>query len=759
MPNQVVIPEDQLPDWIRSANRSLDWGGLVVLVASVLISTLYWSGTLITPDNNSIHLAFRTHDTITAFSEGVLYPRWSPHAVYGYGAPILHFTPPLASYLSALTAMLFTDQITVSISLLLTATLALSSAATYTYLLQHLGARAALVGALAYLLSPAVMWLMPFQQGDIAAAFAAWLVPLFVWALDRMLRRSSAFDAPLLACVWALLMLADPKVHAVTALGLGGAAVCLRAREARRLWPQMLFSLLMGTAVSAFYWLPAWIEAEAVPWRQIVSEPRPILELSDVVLPFVPPDPIAGAPPAQPTVGFAVVALLTAAIGIQLLQRRWQRFSAVWLCAAGVIVFVSVRWQMLSLAPMAAWCSALVGASLITTFRAVRTQRYSCLIAIIITAAAFVPVYLAFERSPVDYSFSAQGQLQFELRGYGIAGVPAEDSIPSHFPLSAPPSASLLAAYTRGSPDRLMLLNGTPDKAVLLRAQSQSSTYTIASASPLNALYTVNPFMGWQASLNGTLVDLLPTPESTGYLFNLPPTRAGELRVYFGSTTARQVASLISAGGLTGLLFLWNQQRRHKDWQVTYPALLTSTDLRLLFVLVLTLLAAVTALLSGRFFPPPAPAPGTGLMHADLLQYASSSPLQLIAYQIDDPSDSIINVTLHWRLSRPTSDLLYLTGSLVSTTGEVLANSLTQPLSRIPTTGWRTDRYYTTHLRLNLNSAAEAERFMAALRVFPCSAHGLNCMTSRAITFFDTRGADLGAQLTLPRILTRLHNR
>jgi len=758
MPNQVVIPEDQLPDWIRSANRGLDWGGLAVLVVSVLISTLYWSGALITPDNNSIHLAFRTHDTTTAFLEGVLYPRWSPHAVYGYGAPILHFTPPLASYLSAVVALLFTEQITVSISLLLTVTLALGSAATYTYLLQHLGARAALVGASIYLLSPAVVWFMPFQQGDLSTAVAGWLVPLFIWALDRTLRRSSALDAPLLACVWAALILTDPAVHTAAALGLGAAAASLRAQEARRLWLQLLFSLLIGTALSAFYWLPAWVEAETVPWQQTVFEPRPFIQLSDFVLPFTPPDPIVGTPRAQPTLGFAAVVLLAAAVGYQLLQRRWQRFSVVWLCASVILTVVSVHWQMLNLTPLIAWCSALVGASFVLVFRTVRMQRYSCLSAIILTAAAFLPVYLAFERTPTDLLLNAQGQLQFEMRGYGIAGVPAGDRVPSRFSFDALPNAALLAAYVRGFPDRLILLNGTPDKAALLRAQSHGSTYTIGSASPLDALYIVNPFAGWQASFSGVPVDLVPISDGVGYSFSLPPARAAELRVYFGSTTMRQAANILSISGLAGLLLLWRQQRRRKDWQRTYPALLDRADLRLVCTLAAALTIAAAALLSGRFFPAPTIVQGAGLKHASLVQYASSSPLQLIAYEIEEPSSDIVSVTLYWRLSRPTSDLLYLTSALVSTTGEVLVNSPAQPLSRIPTTGWRTDRYYTTNVRLSLNAADSANRFMVTLRVFPCSAHGVNCALTRALTFFDTRGANLGTQLTLPRVLTRSSN-
>ncbi|MFQ3673453.1 MAG: hypothetical protein SNJ83_07655 [Aggregatilineales bacterium] len=755
MRSQLVIPEDQIPNWIRSANRGLDWGGLIVALVALLVSVPYWSSGFITPENDSIHLAFRAHDTTISLREGTLYPRWSPHAVYGYGAPILHFSPPLASYGAALLTLLFTDHITTSIGLLMSAALVLGGTATYAYILQHLGARAAFAGALAFVLSPALSWLLLYHLGDLPSLLAAGLLPVFIWALDRALRFTSALDLPLVAAVFALMLLCDPHLYTPLALTFGVGACALRLNAIQQLWPKLLLALLIGMSLSAFYWLPAALEAGSVNWQQLPISPTAVFQLPALVAPFHTPDPAAGTPLMQPTVGMALAVLMSAALGLQLLTRRLLPFGLVWSIAALAVAVVLLTMQRPSLSAALAWCMALVGAVLFAALRTDQARRVTFIVALVGVATAYVPVLLALQRETPPFLFNEQGQLQFEMRGHGIAGSPSGASIPSQISLMTPPSPALLTAYTRGLPDRLTLLNGTPDKAVLLRVQAQASIYTIASASPLNAQFTINPFIGWQATLDAAPIELTPLRDAAGYVFSLPPTRGGELRIRLGMTSARQTGGLISLAGLAALILLWRWQHRRKDWQATFPPLLTPDDLRRMAAVAVTLSIALIALLSGRFVSLPTPMPGVGLISSTPLPYASSSPLQLIAYDISDYWVDRLVVTLHWRASRPLNDLLFISSSLISTTGEVVTESPPTPLSRIPTTAWRTDRYYTTHLWIDAGAVPANGRYTLTLRVFPCPAHGVNCATNRALTFFDERGVSLGTQITLPRILTR----
>ncbi|PMB48292.1 hypothetical protein CEN41_01800 [Fischerella thermalis CCMEE 5330] len=532
--------------------------------------------------------------------------------------------------------------------------------------------------------------------------------------------------------------------------------VCaLRRRAAWQLWPKLLLALLIGVGLSASYWLPAALEAETVNWQRLPVSPTAAFQAPALVAPFHTPDPAAAIPSTQPTVGIALTVLMGAAVGLQLFTRRLQLFGLVWSVAASAVAVGMLMLQLPSLSAALGWCMALAGVSFFAALPTNWARRVIFIAALVGVVTAYVPVFLAFQREAPPFPFNEQGQLQFELRGYGIAGSPSGASIPSQLSLMTPPSPALLTAYTRGLPDRLTLLNGTPDKAVLLRAQSEASIYTIASASPLNAQFTVNPFIGWQAALDAAPLELIPLSDATGYTLSLPPTRGSELRVRLGTTPARQAGGLIGLTALAGLILLWRWQHRRKDWQATFPPLLAPDDLRRMAAAAVTLTIAFIALLSGRFVSPPSPMPGVGLTSSTPLSYVSSSPLQLIAYDVSDQRADKLTATLHWRTSRPLTDLLFISSSLISTNGEVVAESAPVPLSRIPTPAWRTDRYYTTYLSIDAASVPANGRYTLTLRVFPCPAHGTNCATNRALTFFDERGASLGTQITLPRILTR----
>lgn len=754
MSHQPVIPEEDLPTWIRSAHRGIDWGGVIVLLLALLVSSLYWQTGLITLENNSIHGAFRAYDITVGLREGVLYPRWSAHAVYGFGAPILHFAPPLMAYLAALLTWLFTDHILTSLSALMTLALVTGSTATYAFALQHVGARAALVAALSYLLSPAFVWLLPYQLGDLDAALAVGLLPLFIWSLDRALRRTSPLDLPLLSVAFALLLLSHPTHLALVALFLGTVVCCLRWNAARSLWLRLLTSLLIGLALSAIYGLPAALEAGAVQWQTLPTATWPPITLMNLLLPFSPADPAAGNPAPIYSLGSGVVLLIIGNAVWRTLRRCWQRFDTAWAFACLALGAGAVLFNCPVLVPPAAWCGALAGAGFVSSFPREHTQQMALAAALVVITATFLPVYLTFQRPTNAVDFDFQAQLQYELRGYGVAGVLSQQPVPSNLPLAAPPNLPLLAAYNRALPDRLTLLTGTPDKIVLMRAQHQASLYTVASASPLSAVYTVAPFIGWQATLNNMPLTLSLSSDSNAYLLDIPPIRAGELRIRFGSTPYRDAGGLVSILGLVALGLWWRSQHRRKDWQMHFPRLLTSTDVRVVAVVAVVLGILASAWLSGRFLPSPQPSSWSGLANSTMLTYPSNSSLQLIGYHLDNVLHQPMMVKLHWRATRPIDEAYALTAALISTTGERVFESSVIPLAHLPTTSWRVDRYYTTHLLLRLPDLPRG-RYTLTLRVFPCRGRGLVCTTARALTFFDERGVHLGTQLTLPRILTQ----
>src|SRR5947208_13602575 len=82
------IAREDLPIWMQNSLRGTDWGVLIVLVFSLLAAWPFLLQPGLPRTNASEHYVYRAADTAQAFAEGLLYPRWSPNALTGHGAPI-----------------------------------------------------------------------------------------------------------------------------------------------------------------------------------------------------------------------------------------------------------------------------------------------------------------------------------------------------------------------------------------------------------------------------------------------------------------------------------------------------------------------------------------------------------------------------------------------------------------------------------------------------------------------------------------------
>src|SRR5688572_28570408 len=103
------IPENELPNWMKQAQRTVDWGALLALAFALLAAWTFLSENQMSASTQNEHFVFQANDIAQAMREGIFYPRWSPYAVQGYGAPIPHYYPQAAAYFVAVFDVLFTN--------------------------------------------------------------------------------------------------------------------------------------------------------------------------------------------------------------------------------------------------------------------------------------------------------------------------------------------------------------------------------------------------------------------------------------------------------------------------------------------------------------------------------------------------------------------------------------------------------------------------------------------------------------------------
>src|SRR5690349_15466688 len=105
-----TLPSHELPDWMRRAQRGVDWGFLLVLALCIIVSAPFALRSELPHNNASENYVYQTSDYAESIQEGWLYPRWSPNVLGGYGAPIPNFYPPAPAYSAALLQVLLTNE-------------------------------------------------------------------------------------------------------------------------------------------------------------------------------------------------------------------------------------------------------------------------------------------------------------------------------------------------------------------------------------------------------------------------------------------------------------------------------------------------------------------------------------------------------------------------------------------------------------------------------------------------------------------------
>lgn len=759
MNTQLVIPDSSLPDWIRTAKRGFDWGWLLVAILSLAIGWSFIVNNGLSTVNANASYGFRAADTAQALREGDFYPRWSPHAIYAYGAPIPDFYPPLASYLPALISVLLTNDVAVGVRVVYLLGLMIAGTATYRFMLNLQGARTALIAALLYVYSPVMAFTLPHQYGDLAAFWGAVLMPVFLICLDHVQHDVSVGGVGSLAATLALLLLADPLVATPTALILGAAMIVYYGRTERlRLLP-VLSGVLGGFALSAFYWLPALLEAGQVGWQTLDPSPVAPMTLLTLFQPFSALDPAAMLGVSQNTVGLALTILLVIRLVLAVQRRYLDALSSLFLLAGAGLGVSSVAFQVPQLVAGATFCAAIGCAPLVVWSASGVVQRRVTVTLFIGVLILSLPLWISQRSADNTDVFTAAAQLSYEQRGLGVAVLPQGAPIPGNVRLDTPPNALLLNSYASGIPDRVTLEGSARDQLALLRSQDTTQLYSFSAATPLNATYIVSAFPGWQATLDDRLIPLQALANNTGYALTLSATRQGDLRFVLGSTTVQQTGWLMAVGGVGLIVLAWARDRRRHPRLLRFPQLLKSADLRLLVVATISCTILMLAAVSDRLNRPLLPQAGSGLQAATMLHYRTDTPLQLLAMQLDTnhlSGSSALGVMLYWETTRPLADNYKVSLTLQNVlTGGGYATTPAVLLGGRPSRAWDSGLYTTNLITMAVPPDLPEGRYTVTMNVFPCGPRNLICDESAALTFFDPTGIRLGNRVTLPQIINR----
>ncbi|HEX2906640.1 MAG TPA: 6-pyruvoyl-tetrahydropterin synthase-related protein [Phototrophicaceae bacterium] len=753
-------PIKDLPDWMRSAYRDLDWGVFLVIAFSLLVALPFITQPTLPHSNASENYVYATANFATAFQEGRLYPRWSPYVFGGYGAPIPNFYPPGAPYFAALLQVLITDDPILSVRLTYILALCLAGVAVYLLVSRRTNAATGSLAAFLYLYSPSVGLVTPHLLGDLPAVMAAALMPLLLRSLDRLLLHNHALDVLLITLVTAALFFTDVQAGLVGLLLSALLLIWQQTTSRHAPWLIAISGLMLGIGVAGCYWIPALLEQSAITWLPPLVTPTFRLTIAELIAPLQYVDLNNQLPTPQFTLGLPIILLTFFGTAIMIRCRQFWNFQAMFLLTGFGLAALSLIWfpsQINLLLPLTL-CLAIGSSATLTARDWLRPywQRLVLPVTLVIVWLLAAPVWLTPQTTELFGATDAITQLEYEQSGFGIPVLPPSKPVPATISASLATNRTLIRQQPSGTVDKVNVATANTRVQIgILAHQTHSDRLQITASETVTLNVLTAAFPGWYATLNGRPIPLVTNPQTGLMSLTTQPGRGSQLLIELGPTPIRSSAWVIT--GLTlviALILTGGRLRQHKPI-FEEIRLLAREEVRLLALvgLGLTLLTPLVT----------APDSPLSLRQSANHEVASATPLQirtdtglsLSAFRLNrvqfQPGETF-ELTLYWHAQRPLSEnyqaLFYL---LNTRTGERWHQTDFHHPGHYPTQRWNTNRYVPETYEFTIDPALPSGSYSAIIEVYACDTE---CLPQNRLTFFNTTGRNLGPVLSMPDTLT-----
>jgi len=656
----------------------------------------------------------------------VLWPRWSPDLVHGYGYPVFNFFPSLSHYLVGLYHLVGLPLTTAYRAAVLTH---FALAAWFAYLLARdmFGPTGGWVGALAYVYSPYLLY-DAHVRGGLPESQALACLPLLLFTLRRATLHGGRWIAAS-ALAFAVAFLSHFPITFQFLIPIGLLLVWLGWHGRwHHLW-KPLSGLTMGVLVTAFFWLPTLAEVQYVRSDVSISQGYGYLDnfltLDDLLAwPRLPADPALVNPPVVRSL--PQITLVLAALAI---PWRWRQLSqttrrqvGLWLgillvCTTLTTPLSRLVWDtvpllnltlypwrflgaaslagaLLAAAPFAETRGNLIGQARARTLAHLTT-------ATLLLLAGSIP-WLYPPREPVPEAPTVAHLVAFEQPPLFIGTTTLGEFLPRWVEI-LPDTTDLRDRLASGeSPDRLVVPEGVTARQ--LTGSPLDATYLIHADNPATLTYRQFYFPGWRATLDGDPLPCRPG-HPDGLLLLDVPTGEHTLHITFGSTPPRVLGWALSGLGALALVTVlvapaWKSRRWKPPPRPSptgggrlpappvhggAPSPATAKTLPLHWLLILT-----SAILAAKLFfdvvdtplrrPTLGPEGLHGVQHTQEVDLAGE--LRLLGYEQSTeriPADGEVTLTLYWRPLRPIGVVYDVAVHLVDDSGLVWSADNVRP--------------------------------------------------------------------------------
>lgn len=661
---------------------------LVLLAFTLVVVQPLWREQMLCNDDGFYHInkALVLEEVLLA---GHFPARWMPQMAWGYGYPHFNYYAPLASLgLIGLHQMGLTYPL--AFYLLLSACVWLAGVGTFRFVREWWGEAAGLVAGVAYLTAPYFAFDIVIR-GALAETVALIWPPWLFFFLHRALRAGPRSWFSLAAVLSLAGLLFTHNTSALAVAPFAGAYVLFltvsplfpsfplqtEKQEMKGILGKLLHGgilLGLGLALATGFWLPALGERNLVQSDRLLVPPiftyyTNFLSVRELLAWPRFEDPLLVNPSPEKGLGALAVGLAVLGFITNVVRRRQISVSIFFLVflsafalltlplsrfvweAVPLMEFIQFPWRLLG---PGAFCAAVLVGGCVQVW----PKRSAWVAGGLMLALAYGHLGWWYARycGPMEEITLAR-TVEYE-RATGTIGTTAKGEFLPTTVRVFPDDSSIADALIRG--EQPVYVSGLPENTPLVIENADVLAYraTVTLTAPAQFVFKQFYFPGWQATLNGQVVSITPTPDF-GFISVSVPAGVNTVAFSFNNTPLRTAGELISWATLLILLAasLWIAQGKRP----TDSSAVEMLDVRVGGLLLLSGLALAIArpLLIERM---PNPVhhtvfDGQSVSAAqNLLRLSFQGGLQLYGFDVDPraiPGNSAVDAALYVALPEP----------------------------------------------------------------------------------------------------------
>ncbi|MCB8945471.1 MAG: hypothetical protein H6658_17110 [Ardenticatenaceae bacterium] len=564
--------------------------GVVLLISIIAIWPFLSIASLPQETDAELHI-FRLHELASLVSQGEWYPRWAPDFYHGFGYPIFNYYAPLTYYLAVPVTLLPQFDAVDGVKMVFVLGMLLGAMGLYGFVRDNWGRQAGFVASAVFLYAPYVQYIDPHARGVLPESFSFGALAMALWLLDRVGQRPSGWRW-VTAVFFTAAVILSHNLMALLFFGLLLAwgvwsAVNGKWQGAGGKWWWPLVALVLGLGLAAFFWLPVWLERDAVNLNTLLGQGdnydfhTHFLSLAEMLAFSQRLDWGATEPAFRFNLGVAQWGLTAVSLLLLFARRVKQTGQMLFFgLATAVLIFLMLPasafvwenvpglpffqfpWRLLG--PAALMMAVVTGAGTEAMLRAASELRrrvadkYTVYFSVGVVTAVLVitPILLGLPMSqPVPWpDFEEVNTLRMsviEQRGRWLGTTSTADYVPRWVSIIPKRNSAMVQGFFEGKPlDRVNWAN-VPDAAVVEQEEIRPLhfRYHITSPKKFQFRLFLFDFPGWQASIDGEPVAIeVGRPE--GFIVIPMPEGEHVVDVQFGTTPARTLAGRISTAAL-----------------------------------------------------------------------------------------------------------------------------------------------------------------------------------------------------------------